>query len=205
MIPTQQAPGAASAACRELAAGVVDGIVAGEKNLGDGDKGIAVLKQRFNDGGQGLRGVLGGVVEQHDGARLHLGDHPLCDLVGGQVFPVQAVYVPLNGLHADGADGIDGVVVVVAVGRADQGGAHAGDRLHLVVTGVQVGYNLVGGQLGIVIMGVGVVHDLMSRLMERQHGFRVLLRPLAHHKERGLDVVLPQNINELLGVLVAPW
>ena len=33
----------------------------------------------------------GGVVEQDDGAGLDLGGHPLDDLSGGQVLPVQAV------------------------------------------------------------------------------------------------------------------
>ena len=70
---------------------MVDGVRSSEDNLGDGNKGIALLKQGLDDGGQGLRGMEGGVVEQDDGAGLDLGGHPLDDLSGGQVLPVQAV------------------------------------------------------------------------------------------------------------------
>ena len=78
-----------------LAPGVVDGVIlpagSGEDQFRDGDEGIALLEEGLDDGGQGLRGVEGGVVEQDDGAGLDLGGHPLDDLSGGQVLPVQAV------------------------------------------------------------------------------------------------------------------
>ena len=75
-----------------LPAGVVDGILPAEEDLRDGDEGIALLEEGLDDGGQGLRGMEGGVVEQDDGAGLDLGGHPLDDLSGGQVLPVQAVH-----------------------------------------------------------------------------------------------------------------
>ena len=59
--------------------------------MGDGDKGVALLKKRLYDGGQSLWGVQGGVVKQNNGAGLYLGGHPLGDLSGGQIFPVQTV------------------------------------------------------------------------------------------------------------------
>lgn len=74
-----------------LAAGVVDGVLPGEEDLGDGDEGVALLEKGLDDGGQGLRGVEGGVVEQDDGARLDLGGDAPGDLAGGEVLPVQAV------------------------------------------------------------------------------------------------------------------
>jgi len=40
---------------------VVDGIVAGEDQLGDGYKGIALLSELSQDGGRGLGGVEGRV------------------------------------------------------------------------------------------------------------------------------------------------
>lgn len=113
-------------------------------------------------------------------------------------------HVPLDGLHADGAHGVDGFVVVVAVGQPHQGGAHPGDRLDLVVAGVQVGGHLVGGQLGVVGVGVGVVHHLVARVVEGLHRLGILVHPLPHHKEGGGHLVLPQNVDELLGILVAP-
>lgn len=48
--------------------GIVRVIRAGEKDLGDGDKGIALLQQSFNNTGQGLRGVERGIVEEHNRA-----------------------------------------------------------------------------------------------------------------------------------------
>ena len=70
---------------------MVDGVLSGENDLRDGNKGVALLKQGLDDGGQGLRGVQGGVVKQNDGPWLDFGGYPLGDLPGSQVFPVQAV------------------------------------------------------------------------------------------------------------------
>ena len=50
----------------------------------------------------------------------------------------------------------------------------------------------------------GVVHDLMPGIVEGLHGLRVLIHPVTHHEEGGLDVVFAQNVNEHLSVLVAP-
>lgn len=83
--------GAHQASGRTLPPGVVDGILPGENDLGDGHEGIALLEEGLEDSGQGLRRMEGGVVEQDDGARLNLGGHPLDNLPGGQVLPVQAV------------------------------------------------------------------------------------------------------------------
>ena len=70
---------------------MVDGILPVQNDLGDGDKGIALLKQGFDDGGQGLRRVDGGIVEQYDGAGLHFPGDPADDLVRRNLFPVQTV------------------------------------------------------------------------------------------------------------------
>ena len=70
---------------------MVDGVLPREEDLGDGHEGIPLLEEGLDDGGQSLRGVLGGVVEQDDGPRLDLGGHPPGDLPGLQVLPVQAV------------------------------------------------------------------------------------------------------------------
>ena len=56
---------------RTLPPGVVNGVLPGEDDLRDGHKGVPLLEQGLNDGGQGLRGVQGGVVEQNDGPRLY--------------------------------------------------------------------------------------------------------------------------------------
>ena len=114
------------------------------------------------------------------------------------------IHIPLDGLHAHGANRGDHVVVIFPVGWTDQGGPHAGDGLDLVVAGGHVGDDLVGGQLGEVGVGVGVVHHLVARVGQGLHRLGVFVHPLPHHEEGGLHVVLPQDVNELLGVLVAP-
>lgn len=74
-----------------LASGVVDGALAGEEELRDGHEGVSLLDELLENGGQGLGGVEGRVVEEHNGTRLDLACHPLDDLSGGQVLPVQAI------------------------------------------------------------------------------------------------------------------
>lgn len=62
-----------------------------QDELAHGDDLVPFLEEIFQDGGEGLRGVEGGVVEEDDGAGADLGGHPLGD--GGRVvvLPVQAV------------------------------------------------------------------------------------------------------------------
>ena len=78
-----------------LSAGVVDGVVfaAGprEDQLADGEDVVALLEEVFQNGGQGLGGVKGGIVEEDDGSRSHLGGDPVGDGGGIVVLPVQAV------------------------------------------------------------------------------------------------------------------
>ena len=78
---------------RELPPGVVDGVGRIEDQLADGHNGVAVVDKTVEDGGQRLRRVQRGVVEQHDAPRLHLGRHPLAYRLRVVVLPVQGVPV----------------------------------------------------------------------------------------------------------------
>ncbi len=103
---------------RALPPGVVDGIVAGEDQLGDGDEGVALLSELFQDGGQGLGGMEGRRCGKNERWTPGLrSGHPLGDLVGRDLLPVQTVHVPLDGLHPDGPGGLHRLVVVVSVGH----------------------------------------------------------------------------------------
>ena len=73
---------------------MVDGIVALQYDLRDGEEGVAVLQQRLDDAGESFRSVFSGVMEQYDGTGLDFGGHPLGDFRGGEVLPIQAVHVP---------------------------------------------------------------------------------------------------------------
>ena len=82
---------------RELPAGVVDGILPLQNELGDGHHHVPLLYHPLQYPRQGLRGVEGGVVEQHDAPRPHLGRDPPKNGVSVVVLPVQAVPIPHTG------------------------------------------------------------------------------------------------------------
>ena len=96
------------------------------------------------------------------------------------------------------------MVVILAVGAADQGGGHAGGGGDALIAGGDVLHDLLGGEGVVVVVVVGVAHDLVPRVVESLHRLRVFFHPVAHHEERGLDVEFLQNVDERLGVLVAP-
>lgn len=76
---------------RELPAGVVDGVGLGQDQPGDGHHSVAIVDEAGENGGQRLRRVQRGVVEQHDAAGLDLGGHTLADGVRVVVLPIQRV------------------------------------------------------------------------------------------------------------------
>ena len=188
--------------------GVVNGVVGVvgslPDELRDGNHCVALADEVFQDARQGLRGVEGGVVEEDDGPGLHFGGDPLGDFSGGDLLPVQRVHVPLDGHHAEVPDGPDHMVVILPVRAPDQGGGHAGHSFDLVAGGLEVGSDLLCGEGVVVGVSVGVTHDLVPGVMESFDRLRVFGDPVSYHKEGGLDVVLAQNVDELLGVLIAP-
>ena len=113
-------------------------------------------------------------------------------------------HVPLDRIHSTVPDSGNHAVIIVTVGWAEQVGANAGDRLDLAVAAVQLRLDLVGAQLGEISVVVGMVHDLVSRIVQRLYRFRIFVHPFSHHKKGGFNVVFSQNINQLLGVLITP-
>lgn len=67
---------------------MVNSVLPRENDLRDRYEGVALLEESLNNGGQGLRSVQGGVMEQNNGPRLDLGGHPLDNLPGSQILPV---------------------------------------------------------------------------------------------------------------------
>lgn len=74
----------------------------------------------------------------------------------------QWFHVPLDDLQVHAPDGGDHVVIVLPKGRPEEGGADTGDGLDLIVAGVDVGDDLVGGEGVEVGVVVGVAHDLVA-------------------------------------------
>ena len=189
---------------RELPAGVVDGVGRIEDQLTDGHNGIPVVDQAVEDGRQGLRRVQRSVVEQHDAPRLHLGCYAPAYRIRVVVLPVQGVHIPLDRFHTHGAYGGDDVVVILPVGTTDQRGGHAGNSTDPLVAGGDIVNDLLSGQTVVMVVVIGVAHHLVARVVQGFDGLRVLLRPISHNKEGGLDTIPRQNVDKRLGVLVAP-
>ena len=53
-------------------------------------------------------------------------------------------------------------------------------------------------------MAVGMVHNFVARIVQGLHRFRIFLSPVAHKEEGGVYAVSVQNVDEGLGVLIAP-
>ena len=114
------------------------------------------------------------------------------------------LHIPLDGFHAHGADGGDDVVVVLTVGAADECRRDTGAGADALVAGGNIVDDLLGRQTIVVVMMVGVAHDLVACVMEGLDRLRIFLRPVAHDEEGGLYVVFLQDVDERLGILVAP-
>ena len=96
------------------------------------------------------------------------------------------------------------MVVILAVGTADQRGSHPCYGGDLFVAGGYISDDLVAGKGIIVVVVVGVAHDLMPRVMERFHRLGIFIHPIADHEKGGLDIVFGQNVDQSLRILVAP-
>ena len=72
-----------------------------QDKLAHGDDLVPLLEEIFQDGGEGLRGVEGGVVKKSDAARLYFFGDPPGDLVGLQILPVQTVTAGNKGKACD--------------------------------------------------------------------------------------------------------
>ena len=72
---------------------MVDGVGRVEDQLADGHHGVAIVDEAAEDGGEGLRRVQRGVVEQDDAAGLDLGCYAPAYRIRVVVLPVQGVPV----------------------------------------------------------------------------------------------------------------
>ena len=96
------------------------------------------------------------------------------------------------------------MVVVLPEGGTEEGGAGAGNGFDFVAAGADVRHDLIGGETVEVGVAVGVAHDLVARVGQGLYRLRILLHPVPHHEEGDLYVVLVEDVDEGLGVLVAP-
>ena len=96
------------------------------------------------------------------------------------------------------------MVIVLPIGRPEEGGPHPGDGLDLVVAGVEIVDDLLGREGVEVVVVVGVTHHLVAGVGQGFYRLGVFFHPVPHHEKGGLHVVLVQDVDEFLGVLIAP-
>lgn len=70
---------------------MVHDVITVQNQLRNGEDGVTFFDKIFQNGGQGLRGVEGGIVEQHDAPRSDSCGDSGVDGVGIIVFPIQTV------------------------------------------------------------------------------------------------------------------
>ena len=70
---------------------MVHDVITVQNQLRNGEDGVTFFDKIFQNGGQGLRGVEGGIVEQHDAPRIDPCGDSGVDGVGIIVFPIQTV------------------------------------------------------------------------------------------------------------------
>ena len=115
-----------------------------------------------------------------------------------------SLHIPLDGLHADGADGGNDMVVVLAERAADERRADAGERRDLIVAGIYVRDDLVGSQGIVVVVRIGMVHQLVAALNDGLGLLGVLVRPVADNEKGTLHAVVREHIKDLLCVIRPP-
>ena len=116
----------------------------------------------------------------------------------------QRFHVPLDRLHAYRADGGDDVVVILAERAADERRADAGERRDLIVAGIYVRDDLVGSQGIVVVVRIGMVHQLVAALNDGLGLLGVLVRPVADNEKGTLHAVVREHIKDLLCVVRPP-
>ena len=115
-----------------LFSGVIHRVILPQNQLGNRNHGVSLLNQPLNDSGEGGRGVFRRVVEQDNGSRLDALENTGGNVSRCRVFPIQTVYIPFDGVHSAVAHGGHHTVIIITVGRPEQIGAHAGEKIIII-------------------------------------------------------------------------
>ena len=131
-------------------------------------------------------------------------DDALCDLLCGEVLPVEGVDVPLDGHEPQGERRVDDGVVVVAEGRAEESHLLPRHFRDGAGRGRKLGFDRLFGELRHFGVRRAVRADLVPRLVDLFEIVGVLLRPELHGEEGRLDVRLFERFQDGIGVLGTP-
>ena len=96
------------------------------------------------------------------------------------------------------------MVVILAEGAANKRRTSPCERLELIVAGIHIFDDLLRRQRIVVVVCVGMVHQLAAAVYDGLGLLRILVRPVADHEKGRLDAVVREYIQDLLRVVRPP-
>ena len=96
------------------------------------------------------------------------------------------------------------MVVILAEGAANKRRTSPCERLELIVAGIHIFDDLLRRQKIVVVVCVGMVHQLAAAVYDGLGLLRMLVRPVADHEKGRLDAVVCEYIQDLLRVVRPP-
>ena len=165
------------------------------QQIGDRHQFVSLVPEARDDPGQGLGGVRGGQVQQHDGAAVRLAQHPRLDGGGRGAFPVLRVDVPEDHIAEplDGGRAGDELVGESARGTEEAGRVGSGGRGEGAGAVADLDHQRPPGERGAVCVAAGMIADLEAVLRQLLGKVRTQVLVVADHEHGGRDVLLLQN------------
>ena len=96
------------------------------------------------------------------------------------------------------------MVVILAEGAANKRRTNPCERLELIVAGIHIFDDLLRRQRIVVVVCVGMVHQLAAAVYDGLGLLRILVRPVADDEEGTLHTVVREHIENLLRVVRPP-
>ena len=96
------------------------------------------------------------------------------------------------------------MVVILAEGAANKRRTSPCERLELIVAGIHIFDDLLRRQRIVVVVCVGMVHQLAAAVYDGLGLLRILVRSVADHEKGRLDAVVREYIQDLLRVVRPP-
>ena len=143
-------------------------------------------------------------MQQDDRAGYELLTYPLHHFIRRRILPVEAVDVPLYAVHGFVVQILYEIVVVFAVRSAEQGRAGACELLDGFVAVFDLVELFAGAQLSHMRMGRAVVADIVTSRGDLFDAVGVAVDPLLHEEEGAFHTIFIEDIQQGIGLLVAP-
>ncbi len=158
------------------------------------DKTVTIPNQILNDRRKRFRCVFSCVVEQNNAPSLCFARYPLENFICCQIFPVEAIHVPLYRFHPHVSQCLNNMIVIFSVGAAEQLRTYSGYFFNFVATIFNILFNFFRAELRKMRMIIGMGHDFMTCIRQGFHGLRIFANPVAYYKKCCLDPIFSENI-----------